>query len=113
MDITNDEFKKRFPNLAKELEEDKMRVKIRSVRTETKDEGKNSETLSGYVPDVVDFIRRCDNAEEAEKIIDFLEKRCEISHEYTVKLRTQLREKGLRSFGPKKESGYYFKQRKV
>jgi len=112
MDLTVDEFRKRFPNLAKNLEQNRMRVRIDSVRSETKDD-RCSETLSGYVPDVVDFLRRCDKAEEAREIIDFLEKRDEISHEYAVKLHAQLRERGLRSFGPKKEHGYYFRQGEV
>ena len=112
MDISADEFKKKFPNLVKELEQQEMSVSIDSIRSETKDEGSRS-PLSGYTPDVVDFLRRCSKVEEAEEIIDFLEKRGEISHEQAVKLRTQLREKGLRSFGSKKEHGHYFKQGKV
>lgn len=108
MDFTFDEFRKKFPNLARELEQNAMRVSINSVRYEVKDDS-DTKTLCGYVPGVIEFLRRCDNAEEAEKIIDFLEKRGEISHEYAVKLRTLLREKGLRSFGFKKEHGYYFK----
>lgn len=113
MDIIDGEFKKRYPNLAKELEEEKMRIRIDSARTETTNEAKDSGALRGYIPDIVDFIRRCDNIEEAKEIINFLEKHCEISQEYAIKLRTQLLEKGLRSFGSKKEEGYYFKQRKV
>ena len=90
-----------------------MHIGIGSARTETTNEAKDSGALKGYTPDVVDFIRRCDNVEEVKEIINFLEKRCEISHEYAIKLRTQLLEKGMRSFGSKKGDGYYFKQPKV
>ena len=78
----------------------------KSVRSETPNE---STILSGYMPDAVDFLRRCDNAREAKKIIDFLEKRGEISDKYATKLRHQLREKGIRSFGTKKTDGYYLR----
>ena len=39
-----------------------------------------------------------------------MEKRREISPEYAKKLRKQLREKGVRSFGSKKEDDYYLRQ---
>jgi hypothetical protein len=39
-----------------------------------------------------------------------LAKRREISSRYARKLRKQLKEKGIRSFGSKKEDDYYLKQ---
>jgi len=39
-----------------------------------------------------------------------LEKRCEVSKEFSEELRKQLKEEGVRSFGPKKEENYYFKK---
>jgi len=41
-----------------------------------------------------------------------MEKRGEISKEYAQKLRAQLKRKGVRSFGPKKEEDYTPKTRK-
>lgn len=108
MDFTSEEFRKKFPNLARELEQNLMHVNIDSKRTEAKDYD-GPEKLRGYVPDVVDFLRRCDDNKDAERIIDFLEKRDEISSEHAVKLRMQLYGKGLRSFGSKKKHGHYFK----
>jgi len=67
-------------------------------------------SFRGYNPDVIDFLRRCDNEKQAYEIIDYLEKRKEISAEYASQLRKQLRERGVRSFGSKKEDGYYLKQ---
>ena len=113
MDIATDEFKKKYPNLSKEIEKSKMRVGIDPIRTQAKGEDKSPKTLSGYMPDIVAFIRRCNSADEAKEIIDFFEKRGEISHEYAMQLHDQLRKGGLRSFGSKKEFGYYFKQGKV
>ena len=68
------------------------------------------ESFKGYTPDIIDFIRRCDREEQAEEIINYLEKRGEISYKYAEKLRRQLEEKGVRSFGSKKEHYYYFKR---
>jgi hypothetical protein len=39
-----------------------------------------------------------------------LEERHEITRENAQELRKQLQQKGVRSFGPKKEEDYYFKQ---
>jgi hypothetical protein len=61
------------------------------------------------VPDVIDFIRRCDTEEQAEEIIAYMEKRGEIEKQYAERLRKQLKDKGVRSFGPKKEENYYLK----
>ncbi len=42
-------------------------------------------------------------------IISYMEKRGEIETQYATKLRRQLKERGVRSFGPKKEHDYYLK----
>jgi hypothetical protein len=104
-------FKKMFPNLAKELGSGENRVSVDSVRTdnEAKERLVTRERFVHYVPDVVDFIRRCDTPEQAEEIIDYVEKRGEIDRVYAQKLKKQLREKGVRSFGAKKEEDYYLK----
>jgi len=66
--------------------------------------------LEGYVPTATDYLRRCDNDKQAEETINYLEKKGEISSEYADQLRKTLKEKGLRSFGPKKEHDYYLKR---
>lgn len=99
-----------FPHLAREMELGESKVAITSVRSDIETgERAVSRKFVHYVPDVVDFIRRCGTDEEAYEIVDYMEKRGEISVKYAEKLRKQLREKGVRSFGPKKEDGYYFK----
>ena len=110
MEIDKETFKKLFPNLATELESDKNKVAINSVRTDTQTgEKAHSRNFVNYIPDVIDFIRRCDTVQQAEEIIAYMEKRKEITKQYAKKLRKQLKEKGLRSFGPKKEENYYLK----
>jgi hypothetical protein len=110
MELDKKTFKKLFPNLVDELESSKNKVAINSVRTDVKTGEKAvSKRFVHYTPDVIDFIRRCDTKEQAEEIISYMEKREEIKKQYAKKLRKQLEEKGVRSFGPKKEENYYFK----
>jgi hypothetical protein len=115
MEIEKDRFRKMFPNLAREMEHEdensnEHKVQINSVRSNVKSEEQYSGKYGTYIPDAIDFIRRCDTEEQAKEIIDYLEKRSEISPEYARKLRKQLREKGVRSFGTKKEEGHYLRQ---
>lgn len=116
MEIEKEQFKKMFPNLAKEMEDDENshehKVPINSVRSNLETEEKISGKFGTFMPDAVDFIRRCDNEKQAKEIIDYLERRGEITTEYARRLKRQLKEKGVRSFGTKKEEGYYLKQGK-
>jgi hypothetical protein len=111
MDVEKKKFRRMFPNLAEELENDSCGTKITSVRSDpTTGEKAVSKKFTDYSPNVIDFLRRCDKAEQAEEIIDYMEKKKEISYEYATKLRKQLKSKGVRSFGSKKEDDYYLKQ---
>ncbi|MDH5482513.1 MAG: DUF2095 domain-containing protein [Candidatus Bathyarchaeota archaeon] len=110
MEFDKKRLKKMFPNLAKELETGESTVPVDSVRTDTQSgERAASEDFVNYMPDIIDFIRRSDTIEQAEEIINYMEKRGEIEKQYAEKLKKQLREKGVRSFGSKKEGNYYFK----
>ncbi|MFQ6068540.1 MAG: DUF2095 family protein [Candidatus Bathyarchaeia archaeon] len=113
MEISKEHFKKMFPNLAKEMNMGEQKVTINAMRSDEKTAEKTAtarRNFSNYDPDVIDFLRRCDNEQQGEEIITYLEKRGEITHHYAQKLRQQLRKKGVRSFGPKKEEGYYLRQ---
>jgi hypothetical protein len=113
MDLKSKKFKKIFPNLARELEQRSMTVKINSVQLDVKERDNiGSQTFRGYNPDVIDFLQRCDTTEDATEIIDYMEKQKKISKQYANKLRRQLKEKGIRSFGAKKEDNYYHRRRK-
>jgi hypothetical protein len=111
MELDREFLKKMFPNMAKDLQADENKVRVNSVRTNQEDGEKaaTSQSFDDYMPDVIDFIRRCDTKKQAEEIICYLEKRGEIDKEYAQKLREQLKEKGVRSFGTKKEQDYYLK----
>ncbi|MCQ8898585.1 MAG: DUF2095 domain-containing protein [Hadesarchaea archaeon] len=106
MEFTPEKFRKLFPHLAEELGGEGT-VRISGVRSEREE----AERAADFQPSAVDFLRRCDTEEEAEEILSYLERRGEITHEYAERLRRQLKERGLRSFGSKKEPGYYFRNR--
>jgi hypothetical protein len=111
MDLKKKKLRRMFPNLAQELETGDCGTTINSIRSDpTTAEKAVAKRFTGYIPDVIDFLRRCDNGKQAEEIICYLEKRGEISSKYATKLRKQLKEKGIRSFGSKKEEDYYLKQ---
>jgi len=52
-------------------------------------------------------LRRCDTEEQGIEIIDYLKDRSEIEEEYANSIKAQLLQKGIESFGPKKEPGHY------
>lgn len=98
--MEKDRFKKLFPHLAEELEGNEPKI---VVEVEGRPKGK----WAGYIPDIVDFLRRCDTDEQGEEIIEYLEKKGEITQVRSLELKQQLREKGIRSFGSRKREGYY------
>jgi hypothetical protein len=112
MNIDKKRFQRMFPNLAQDMESGEcVKTTINSVRfNPASGEQAAAKRFTGYIPDAIDFLRRCDKRDQAEEIIGYLEKRKEISPEYAKKLRKQLKEKGVRSFGSKKEDDYYLKQ---
>ncbi|MGA3291232.1 MAG: DUF2095 family protein [Candidatus Bathyarchaeia archaeon] len=120
-------LKKMFPHLYKELETGDVKVPINAVRknpqeaeeaveceeSEEEEFASCTETpdkLRHFNPSAVDFIRRCDTEAQAEEIIAYLQKKGEITKEYAEELRCQLKREGVRSFGPKKEENYYFRE---
>jgi hypothetical protein len=126
MAIDKKSIKKMFPNLVKELEGEENKVKIDSIRADPEKAEeevcdpdttllKEAETalpdiFRHYNPTVVDFIRRCDTEDQAEEIVCYLLKRREITTQEAAEVRKQIKKEGLRSLGPKKEEGYYFKE---
>ena len=111
MEIEKHRLKKTFPNLIHEIAEKEQTIKVSSIRSDSDVAEKSAhakKNFSNYIPDIIDFLRRCDSNQQAEEIINYMEERSEITHNYAEKLKRQLRRRGLRSFGSKKEEGYYF-----
>jgi hypothetical protein len=110
MSLDRERVKRLFPNLANELEQSENKIPVNSIRTDSSTAEKAvAENFCHYTPDIVDFIRRCDTEQQAIEIIVYMEKRGEVDKEYARCLRQQLKEKGVRSFGAKKETDYYLK----
>ena len=95
-----------FPHLLDELsEKDHAEVKIDALRQDEKMATIETDELRN--PDTISFIRRCDTIDQAKEIIQFQLKCGELTEEQAKRLLDQLEHEGLRSFGSKKEYGYY------
>ena len=66
--------------------------------------------FKGYDPGVIDFLQRCKTEEEGIQVIDYLLERGELTKKEAEELKAQLRKKGIRSCGPLRKSGYYYKE---
>ena len=100
-------FRELFPHLTDELVNGKSVADLEDDTIRQKRSLNTNRRWEGYDPDIIDFIRRCETPEEAEKIIDYMSNEGKVSHETAEKLRRQLEEEGVRSFGTYKEKGYY------
>ncbi|HIQ29841.1 MAG TPA: DUF2095 domain-containing protein [Candidatus Caldiarchaeum subterraneum] len=102
-----EEFRRLFPNLAREIEAKSMSLKIDSIRSSPEYAERDA---SIKMPTVVDYLRRCDTDEEAREVINFLREHGEITGEEADKLLKQLEEQGVRSFGSRKTPGHYLRR---
>ena len=96
-----------FGEMIEELDNMEMYEDTLSDEENTDEEWEQKRDQELKNPDAISFIRRCSTIEEALQIIDFLEKRGELTSIMATKYRNQLHTLGLESFGPKKEPGYY------
>jgi len=110
------EVKKKYPSLSREIEIETTKVRISGYRSDS-DTGEaavvSGHSLTGYEPDVIDYVRRCDNETQAKEIIEYLKRQGEIAPQYADRLMEQLLNHplGVRSFGSKKSPGWYEKLR--
>ncbi len=106
MKMSIDEFRKKFPHLAREiLDEEGIGLTI-SVDSKKM----IPDPWRGYTPGPRDYIRRCKSVEEALEVIDYLEKHGEITKEEADEYRSILKKHGLEYFGNKKGDDYYYKK---
>lgn len=89
----------------KELSQEDYETAKKSIKSKVKSDYNEDSEL--YLPKTEDFLRRCSDLKEAEEIIAFQLKQRYISEKQAEELIKICREKGLASFGPKKEWGYY------
>lgn len=103
VDYDLDDFNESLPNLSKEISQPDDSSSIHLNKIEFQDE-------IPIDPDVDIFIRRCSTVKEAFEIINYLEKREEITIEKANECRDKLEKYGLEKFGPHIEYGYYEKK---
>lgn len=101
--MVDEEFKKKYPRLAEEMEKGVSKADVEFEVAEPAP----SRKFAGFNPGAIDFIRRCKNDDQTYEIIEYLEKRGEVSKEEAENMCAQLKESGVRSFGPLKKAGYY------
>ncbi|MHA1646067.1 MAG: DUF2095 family protein [Promethearchaeota archaeon] len=94
------DFRTNLPNLAEELEDINSSGRIRV-------ESLSFEDVTPHDPGLIEFIQRCSTRNEAFEIIDYLERREEISVEIAAINRKKIKEEGLKAFGPHITPGHY------
>lgn len=107
MEIDVEEFRRKFPALYKEIVERKMALRVSGVRNMKEFA---EEEAAHKSPTVIDYLRRCDTEEQGREVINYLRNRGEISEEVAESLLKQLNEKGIRSFGSRKQPGHYLRE---
>ena len=100
-----EDFKEYFPSIYEEIVESNHELEENETRTSTG--SKSVRKFRGYNPSITDFICRCKTDEEALEIIKYMLEKGEITEEEEKAIKKQLEEKGLESFGPHREAGYY------
>jgi len=99
-----EEFKKKYPNLYREIVEKEGKGITVGFDPPTIDPWR------GYVPSVVDYIRRCRSVEEALEVVNYLRQRGEISEREASELKSVLEDKGLGFFDERKGDDYYHRE---
>ncbi|MCS6768894.1 MAG: DUF2095 domain-containing protein [Candidatus Caldarchaeum sp.] len=107
MEMDVEEFRKKFPALYRELVGKKSLVGVDGVRSSSNHAENDAVSKT---PTVIDYLRRCDTAKQAEEVVSFLLARGELTEDYAENLLKQLRERGVRSFGTRKQPGHYFRE---
>lgn len=97
-EFDKEEFRKLFPKLSEEI-----LGKSYNIRELSKD------PLAGYEPNVYDFLCRVKSVEDGLNVIDYLERRGELSSEVARELRDKLVRHGIEAFGERREFGYYYR----
>lgn len=109
--MEREQFKKLFPHLVEEMENGRSKAELSdNFETDNFPRGKKRRWV-GYDPDAIDFIRRCETIEQAREVVEYLESKGEITSDRAIEIQKQLDIEGLRSFGAKKEKGFYHKNR--
>jgi hypothetical protein len=102
MEFDEKEFRKKFPNLCKELGESEE-----EATPHLEGRGVGGRLLDELEPQTESYIRRARSVNEALEVVSYLRKRGEISENQALELKRKIEEKGIRSFGPLRTWGHY------
>ena len=111
-----EDMEKNFPHLHAEISNDDMILGIDNVEgnfspsKEKDDLTITDDPLNNFEPTITDYICRAKTEQEAIEIIDFSQQQGHITSEEALQLLEQLQKDGVRSFGPIKFSGHYFRK---
>jgi len=114
--VSVEDMGKLFPHLHAEISDDKMAIGIDSVEGDfapSKDDDDfltSNDPYSHFEPSVIDYIRRAKTEEEAIEVIKFSLKQGSLDEDEALKLIGQIRKDGVRSFGPIRTPGHYFRK---
>ncbi|MFX0122643.1 MAG: DUF2095 family protein [Candidatus Hodarchaeota archaeon] len=114
--LSINEIREKFPALYAELTNKKMSLRIDEVKDGTRslpsweDKKQDLDPFNNYEPSIFDFLARARNNEEGLEIIDFLAKQGELSAEVAKELKNKIKTLGIRCFGPKRSSNYYYRK---
>ena len=97
IDYDENQFRQDFPHLAGELGDPELNYPMDAVRWEDEVRARE-ELIRPEEPTVESLLRRSKTKEEAVEIINYLEKRGEISLSEAKKLRSALKTRGLKAF---------------
>ncbi|MHA1745469.1 MAG: DUF2095 family protein [Promethearchaeota archaeon] len=100
VEYDREDFHKSFPHLVEELE-------TKNSLSGIEIEGVSYNNMEPEDPTLIDFILRCSTVEEVMEILNYLEKRNEITSIEADRTRKQIESEGLASFGPRRASNYY------
>ena len=111
--IPTEEFREQFPNLYEEITQGKDKLEIDQVlgnKLEIDSNNIPEDPLKGYTPNIFDYLARAEDKKQACEVIDFLEKRSELSSTEAQFLRNKVENEGVRSLGELRRPGHYFRK---
>lgn len=114
--VSTDEMEEKFPHLHAEITGKSMNLDIDAVESgfTPSETGEDDDSLidpfRDYIPSVSDYLCRARTTDEAKEIVDFSIKQGHLSKQEADILLERLEKEGVRTFGPIRTEGYYFRK---
>jgi len=114
--VSTDDMEEKFPHLHAEITRKAMNIDIDRVESgfTPSDNGEDEESFidpfKDYIPSISDYLCRARTEVEAKEIIDFSLKQGHLSKQEAEELLDKLEKEGVRTFGPIRTEGHYFRK---